>query len=169
MAVAVAAIDVAYAIVGLSGVGQLLNGGSLRVWLGLLSAAILIAIGARTFWIGWRARLGLESDDEVVVPSRAFWTAVAATAFNPLTIALWTVSFPAAAPARATDSTAAAAALLHGVALGTLTLYGGFSTAVVLIRHRVGERLIRFVDIVSGCGLIAFGGVLGYRTLNGHE
>jgi threonine/homoserine/homoserine lactone efflux protein len=169
MAVAVAAIDLAYAIVGLSGVGRLLNGGWLRLWLGLVSAAILIAVGARTLWIGWRARFGLEAADEVVAPSRAFFTAVAATALNPLTIALWTVSFPAAAPAQATKSTAAAAALLLGVGLGTLTWYGGFSTGVALIRRRVGERLLRFVDIASGCGLIGFGGLLGYRTLHGQE
>jgi hypothetical protein len=41
-------------------------------------------------------------------------------ALNPLTIALWTVSFPAAAPAHATSSGAAAASLLVG-GLGTLT------------------------------------------------
>ncbi len=169
MAVAVAGIDLAYAIVGLSGVGRLLNGGSLRLWLGLLSGAILIAIGARTLWLGWRARFGLESAEEVVVPSRAFLTAVAATALNPLTIALWTVSFPAAAPAQATRSTAGAAALLLGVGLGTLTWYGGFSTAVVLVRRRVGERLLKLADIISGIGLIGFGALLGYRTLHGHE
>jgi hypothetical protein len=45
MAAAVAAIDLAYAIVGLAGVGRLLNGGSARLWLGLASAAILVAIG----------------------------------------------------------------------------------------------------------------------------
>jgi threonine/homoserine/homoserine lactone efflux protein len=120
-AAAVAWIDLSYAIVGLAGVGQLLNGGWARLALGLVSAAILVGIGARTLWTGIRARSGLEADEEVVVPSRAFLNAVAATAFNPLTIALRTVSFPAAAPARATGSTAGAAALLLGVGLGTLT------------------------------------------------
>jgi threonine/homoserine/homoserine lactone efflux protein len=123
MALAVAGIDLAYAIVGLSGIGRPLNGGSLRLLLGLVSASILIAIGVRTLWLGLRARFGLESADEVVAPSRAFVTAVAATALNPLTIALWTVSFPAAAPAQATRSTAGAAALLVGVGLGTLSWY----------------------------------------------
>jgi threonine/homoserine/homoserine lactone efflux protein len=166
MAVAVAAIDLAYAVVGLAGVGRLLNEGAARLWLGLASAAILVAIGARTLWIGMRARLGLETADEVVAPTRAFLTAVAATALNPLTIALWTVSFPAAAPARATSSTGGAAALLVGVTLGTLTWYGGFSTAVALLRRRVGARLLRGVDIASGAGLIGLGGLLGYRTLH---
>ena len=91
---------------------------------------------------------------------------MAATALNPLTIALWTVSFPAAVPASATRSTATAAALLLGVGLGTLTWYGGFSTAVALIRKLIGPHLLMFVDIASGAGLIAFGSLLGYRTLH---
>jgi putative LysE/RhtB family amino acid efflux pump len=169
MAAAVAAVDLVYAIVGVAGVGRLLNGGSLRLWFGFASAAVLVVIGARTLWIGWRARLGLESADDVVAPSRAFVTAVAATALNPLTIALWTVSFPTAAPARATRSTADAAALLLGVGLGTLSWYGGFSTAVALVRKRVGDRLLSVVDIASGLGLIGFGCLLGYRTLREHE
>jgi putative LysE/RhtB family amino acid efflux pump len=138
----------------------------MRLWLGLVSAAVLIAIGARTLWIGLRARFGLESADEVGAPWRAFLTAVAATALNPLTIALWTVSFPAAAPERATSSTATAAALLLGVGLGALSWYGGFSTAVALVRKRVGPRLLRLVDVASGAGLVAFGSLLGYRTLH---
>jgi putative LysE/RhtB family amino acid efflux pump len=166
MAAAVAGIDLLYAAIGLAGVGSLLNGGAVRLWLGLASAAILVGIGARTFWMGWRARFGLESAEDVVAPRRAFLTAVAATALNPLTIALWTVSFPAAAPAHSTSSTSAAAALLLGVGLGTLTWYGGFSTSVALVRKRVGPRLLRFVDIVSGAGLIGFGSLLGYRALN---
>jgi putative LysE/RhtB family amino acid efflux pump len=168
MAAAVASIDLAYASVGLAGMGRLLDAGSTRVWLGLLSAVILVAIGIRTLWKGIRARSGLESPDEVVVPLGAFITAVAATAFNPLTIALWTVSFPAAAPARATNSTAAAVALLVGVALGTLTWYGGFATGVALVRKRIGRRLLRGIDLASGVGLIGFGGLLGYRTLHEH-
>jgi ABC-type sugar transport system ATPase subunit len=87
---------------------------------------------------------------------------------NPLTIALWTVSFPAAAPAQAIGSTAGAAAVLLGVGLGTLTWYGGFSTAVALTRKRVGDRLLRLVDFGVGSGLIAFGGLLGYRSLHEH-
>ena len=165
MAGAVALVDVLYGALGLAGVGRLLNGGALRLVLGLVSAAILVAIGARTMWVGFRARLGLEGADEVVAPRRAFLTAVAATALNPLTIVLWTVSFPAAAPGSARGSVADAAELLLGVALGTLTWYSGFSTAVALARRRVGEGLVRAVDLASGLGLVAFGGVLAYRTV----
>jgi putative LysE/RhtB family amino acid efflux pump len=168
MAAAVVVIDLSYAVVGLAGVGGLLNGGSLRLGFGLASAAVLVGIGMRTLWIGWRARVGLESADEVVAPSHAFLTAIAATALNPLTIALWTVSFPAAAPDEASRSATAAGLLLIGVGLGTLTWYGGFSTAVALTRKRVGDGLLRLVDLAVGSGLIVFGGVLGYRALHEH-
>jgi threonine/homoserine/homoserine lactone efflux protein len=166
MALAVVSVDLLYGTLGLAGVGRLLAGGTLRVVLGLASAAILVAIGARTLRAGFRARIGLEAKDEVVAPRQAFATAVAATALNPLTIALWTISFPAAAPSSAHASAARAAVLLAGVALGTATWYCGFSTLVSLVRRRLGERIMRVVDAVSGCGLIAFGGVLGYRALS---
>jgi putative LysE/RhtB family amino acid efflux pump len=168
MAAAVALIDLLYATLGVAGVGRALNGGPTRLAFGLASAAILIVIGLRTVWTGLRVRSGLEHADDVVLPRRAFATAVAATALNPLTIALWTVSFPAAAPDAAASSTTRTAALLVGVALGTLTWYGGFATAVALARKRVGARLVRVVDVGSGCGLIGFGGLLGYRTLREH-
>jgi len=166
MAGAVALIDVLYATLGLAGVGRLLSGGAVRLSLGLVSAAILVAIGARTAWIGLRARVGFETADEVVAPRRAFLTAVAATALNPLTIALWTVSFPAAVPAAGRSSIADAGVLLAGVALGTLTWYCGFSSLVALARTRVGDGLLRAVDVGTGFGLIAFGGLLGYRAVH---
>jgi putative LysE/RhtB family amino acid efflux pump len=164
MAGAVALVDTLYATAGLSGAGSLVGGGPARLGLGLASAAILVTIGLRTIWAGWRARSGLELADDVVMPERAFATAVAATALNPLTIALWTVSFPAAAPHAA--GAAQASGLLAGVALGTLTWYGGISTAVALARRQVGPRFVAAVDLTAGCGLVGFGGLIGYRSLH---
>jgi putative LysE/RhtB family amino acid efflux pump len=164
MAGAVAAIDLLYATLGLAGVGRLLSGGALRLALGAASAAILIALGLRTIRTGFRVRAGLEATHEVVEPRRAFATAVAATALNPLTIALWTISFPAAAPAAARGSGADAAAVLVGVALGTLTWYCGFATTVAVLRRRIGPRVITAVDLLTGAGLIVFGSLLAART-----
>lgn len=165
MASAVAAIDLLYAAVGLAGVGRALEGDVATTVFGLASAAILITIGLRTTWTGLRARIGLEDEAEVVAPARAFVTAVAATALNPLTIALWTVSFPAAAPHSASRSLASAVVLLLGVGLGSLLWYSAFSTAIALVRRRVGNRLLRLVDVLSGLGLAGFGGVLGFRAI----
>jgi putative LysE/RhtB family amino acid efflux pump len=166
MAVAVACVDLLYAVIGLAGIGRLLGGGAVLLAFGLLSAAILIGIGLRTTWTGLRARVGLEDGDEVVDPRRAFATAVAATALNPLTIALWTVSFPAVAPHAATRSAPAAAALLLGVLTGSLAWYSGLSTIIALVRQRIGNRVVRAVDILSGLGLVGFGTLIGYRALH---
>jgi putative LysE/RhtB family amino acid efflux pump len=166
MAGAVAGVDLLYATIGLAGLGAVTDSATVRLALGLVSAAILVGIGVRTLWTGFRARLGLELPDEVVEPRRAFATALAATAFNPLTIALWTISFPAAAPAAATGSTAGSAALLSGVALGTLTWYCGLATVVALARRHVGRRALAAVDLVAGTGLILFGGALAVNTID---
>jgi threonine/homoserine/homoserine lactone efflux protein len=164
MAVGVAVVDLLYAGVGLVGIGRVLQGGPTRLAFGLVSAAILIVLGARTAWRGLRARSGLESDGDVTAPRRALVTAVAATALNPLTVALWTVSFPAAAPARAAHSTGAAALLLAGVLAGTLAWYGGFALGISLLGRRLGRRVLRLVDVLTGVALVAFGGVVAVRA-----
>jgi putative LysE/RhtB family amino acid efflux pump len=165
MAAAVAIVDLLYAAVGLAGVGHALSNQPLRLAFGVVSGTILVAIGARTTSAGIRARIGLEAREEVVAPSRAFATAVAATALNPLTIALWTVSFPAAAPRSASASVANALVLLAGVGLGSLAWYSGFTTTVAMMRRRLGDRLLRAVDVVSGLGLAGFGGLVAYHAL----
>jgi putative LysE/RhtB family amino acid efflux pump len=114
MAAAVTLVDLLYATVGLMGVGAVFAGGAFRV-----------TLGSRT------AR-----------PRQAFVIAVAATALNPLTVALWTISLPAAAPSASADSVGTGVAVLAGVLLGTLSWYGGLSAAVALARHRVGPRLL---------------------------
>jgi threonine/homoserine/homoserine lactone efflux protein len=155
---------VLYALLGVAGVGRVLNGGLTRVAFGAASAVILVGLGMRTLWLGWRARAGLEDATDVVVPRRAFLTAVAATALNPLTIALWTVSFPAAAPHAAAASAASVAAVLGGVGLGTLSWYAGLATVVAVSRRRLRAGVLRAVDVGSGCALLGFGGLLGYRA-----
>jgi putative LysE/RhtB family amino acid efflux pump len=166
MAAAVALVDLLYASAGLAGAGRLVDAADgARVALGLLGAAVLVVLGLRTLWTGFHARLGLETAAEIATPRRAFATALAATALNPLTIALWTAAFPAASAAD-TGSVASTMALLLGVGLGTLTWYTAFSTAVSLAGRRVGPRLLATVDVGAGAGITVFGVLLGYRTLH---
>jgi putative LysE/RhtB family amino acid efflux pump len=163
MAAAVSLVDLGYAAVGLAGVARAFEEtDGVRVVFGIVGAAILVVIGLRAIWIGFRARFGLETREEVGTPRRAFLTAFAATAFNPLTIALWTAAAPAAVSgARSSTGTAA---LLVGVGLGTLTWYTAFSGAIALARRRIGPRLLAAVDVSAGAGILGFGIYLGARS-----
>jgi threonine/homoserine/homoserine lactone efflux protein len=164
MAGAVALVDVLYAGVGLAGANQLLSGSGLRLALGLASGAVLIVIGARTAWRGFMARFGTETQAEIATPSGAFLTALSATALNPLTIALWTVSFPAASSGVA-HGLVPDLALLVGITGGTLAWYCGFSVVVALAGKRLGPRLLPVIDIGVGGALVVFGTLLGYRAV----
>jgi threonine/homoserine/homoserine lactone efflux protein len=162
-----AVVDLLYAALGLAGVASLLEIDALRIGLGVFGALVLAVIGARTLWAAFRVRLGAEAPDEVATPHRAFATAVAATASNPLTIATWAAIFAAASTASvgaAASTPAGAALLLGGVGLGTLTAFTALTALVTLVRSRFGPRLLATVDVVAGAVLLGFAGVLGWRT-----
>jgi threonine/homoserine/homoserine lactone efflux protein len=164
-----ALIDLLYASLGLAGAASLLEIDALRIVLGVVGALVLGAIGARTLWAAFRVRLGGETDEEVATPRRAFATALAATASNPLTIATWAAIFGAASAAAVGDaahSASGAALMLGGVALGTLAAFSGLSLLVALVRSRFGPRLLATVDGVAGAGLLGFAGLLGWRAAN---
>jgi len=164
MATAVALVDLGYAALGLAGVGRLLEeNDAVRLTFGFVGAAVLVALGLRTMWIGFRARFGLETAEEVGTPRRAFATAFAGTALNPLTIALWTAA-ASAAVSGGSRSAAGTIALLAGVGLGTLSWYTAFAGAIALTRQRIGPRLLAAIDIGAGAGILGFGAYLGLRT-----
>jgi putative LysE/RhtB family amino acid efflux pump len=164
MATAVALVDLGYAALGLAGVGRLLEeNDAVRLTFGFVGAAVLVALGLRTMWVGFRARFGLETAEEVGTPRRAFATAFAATALNPLTIALWTAA-ASAAVSGGSRSSAGTIALLAGVGLGTLSWYTAFAGAIALTRQRIGPRLLAAIDIGAGAGILGFGAYLGLRT-----
>jgi threonine/homoserine/homoserine lactone efflux protein len=163
-----AVVDLLYAALGLAGAASLLEIDALRIALGVIGALVLAAIGSRTLWAAFRVRLGGEAPAEVARPGRAFATAVAATASNPLTIATWAAIFAAASTASlgaAAGSPAGAALLLGGVALGTLTAFSALTALVTLVRSRFGPRLLATVDVVAGAGLLGFAGLLGWRIV----
>jgi putative LysE/RhtB family amino acid efflux pump len=160
----IAVIDLAYATLGAAGAAPLLAIGPLDVILGLLGAAVLMLLGARTLWSAFRIRLG--EGAEPISPRRGFLTALSATASNPLTIASWAAIFSAASAAGAAGSVPSAALLIAGVGLGSLTWDVTLATGTALVGRAAGERLLRVVDLVAGIGLIAFGVALAYSVLS---
>jgi putative LysE/RhtB family amino acid efflux pump len=160
-----AIVDTLYAALGVAGASALLEVTALRLALGLIGAAVLAAIGLKTLWSAFRVRLGAEATEEVVTPRRALATSLGATASNPLTIASWAAIFSAASTASLAGSASTTVALLAGVAAGSLGWFLVLASGVALARRRVGPRLLQAVDAGAGLGVLAFAGLLGYRTL----
>lgn len=160
-----AIVDLVYAALGVAGAASLLAATGLRVAFGLLGAAVLILLGARTLWSAFRVRSGFEAEAEVATPWTAFRTGLAATASNPMTIASWAAIFAAASAASLASTAAAAALLVLGVGIGSMAWFAILSIGMALIRRRVPERGLGVADAAAGAGLIGFGAVLGYGSL----
>jgi len=161
----IAVVDTLYAAAGAAGAAGILTFEPIRVVAGVTGAVVLVYLGARTLWSAFRIRLGGETGEELSTPWRAFVVSLGATASNPLTIASWAAVFAAASTAGATEG-AAVLALLAGVGLGSLTWMAVLTGGVTLARRHVGDRLLRVVDVLAGIGLIGFGGLLAFRTLD---
>jgi len=161
-----AVIDTVYACLGVAGAASLLEVPGLRLGLGLLGAAVLVLLGARTLWSAFRVRVGGEVEAEVVSPLRALRTSLVATASNPMTVASWAAIFAAASAAGVTRSPADAGLLLLGVGAGSMTWFALLSAGMAVLRRRIGERGLRLADGMAGLGLLGFGGLLGWETIH---
>jgi putative LysE/RhtB family amino acid efflux pump len=161
----IAIVDALYATAGAAGAASALSIDSVRTVFGLVGAAVLVALGARTLWSAFRVRLGGETPAEVASPRRAFATSLAATASNPLTIASWAAVFAAASTAGIAGSTDSAVAFVAGVGLGSMAWVAILALGVSAARPRVGSRLLKTLDAAAGSAIVAFGGLLAWRTL----
>jgi threonine/homoserine/homoserine lactone efflux protein len=160
-----ALVDLAYACLGVAGAAQLLRVMALRLALGLVGTAVLLALGARTLWSAFRVRAGGETQAELASPLRALRVSLAATASNPLTIASWGAVFAAASAASVATSTATTSAMLAGIGVGSFAWFSILSLGMTALRQRIGDRGLRAADTLAGLGLLGFGGLLGWRTL----
>ena len=160
-----AVVDLLYAALGVAGAASLLAATGLRVAFGLLGAAVLILLGARTLWSALRVRSGFESDAEVASPWTAFRTSLAATASNPMTIASWAAIFAAASAASLASTAPAAALMVLGVGIGSMAWFAVLSVGMSLLRRRIPARGLQAADAVAGVGLIGYGAALAYGSL----
>lgn len=160
-----AGVDFVYAVLGALGAAVLLQAAPLRIGLGLIGAAVLVWIGVRTLRTAFRIRLGAETDDEVVAPAAAFRTSVIATASNPLTIVSWGAVFGGAAVADVASTPSTAAVFVVAIGLGSLLFHLVLAALMAVLGGRIGARGLAAVDVVSGVGLVGFGGLLAYRTV----
>ena len=83
-----------------------------------------------------------------------------------MTIAAWAAIFTAASTARVVESSRAAVVVLVGaVCVGSFVWFVLLSAGAALGRRYVGERLVAAIDAVSGLAIVAFAGLLGWRTV----
>jgi putative LysE/RhtB family amino acid efflux pump len=160
-----AIVDLLYAALGVAGAASLLAATGFRVAFGLLGAAVLILLGARTLWSAFRIRGGGEADGEVASPWVAFRTGLAATASNPMTIASWGAIFAAASAASLATTVASAVVLVLGVGLGSMAWFAILSFGMGRLGRHVPDRGLKVADGVAGVGLIGFGAALGYGSV----
>jgi putative LysE/RhtB family amino acid efflux pump len=162
----IALTDALYAALGVAGAAPLVSIGPVRIVLGIVGGTVLIVLGVRTLYGSFRVRTGGEADIELSSRRRAFGTALAATASNPLTIVSCAAIFAGATAAAAADTAGGAALLVAGVAAGSLSWFVALSLGVASVRRAVGQRAMRIADCVAGLGLIGFGGLLVYEGID---
>ena len=158
----IALVDAAYAAAGALGTAAVLQSSLVRLGFGLVGAAVLIWLGARTLLSAVHVRAGLEGPAETSSPRRLLATSLAATASNPLTIVSWATVFAAAS--LAVD--ASPALLAVGVGVGSASWVFLLAVAVAVTRRRLPPAAVRSVDLLAGGGLLGYGVVLGVRSVD---
>lgn len=124
-------------------------------WLGMAGAAFLL-------WLGGRALLAnpvpLDAAPSIAPPgslATAFGSTLALTLANPPTILAFAAIF-AGLGLGASQSYAAAGLIVAGVVLGSAAWWVILALAVGWLRGRIGPRLARTVNVVSGITILGF-------------
>lgn len=117
--------------------------------------------GAALLWLGWRAmRSAVATRPASTRDSRRvgvlYGSAVGLTLTNPMTIMAFAAVF-ASAGLVAQAGVGSAAIVTAGVALGSLAWWLALTTGVWAVRHAVSDRVMLWVNRVSGGLLMAFG------------
>jgi putative LysE/RhtB family amino acid efflux pump len=161
----IALVDAAYAAAGAAGAAPLLAIGPLKTAFGLLGAAVILLLAARTLHSARKPRDADAGGRTATTPRRAFLTSLAATSANPATIVSWAAVFAAAGAAGAADSAARAALLVAGVGLGSLAWVSLLATGTAGAGRALGPRAIRIADGIAAAGLLAFGVALALHSV----
>lgn len=140
----------AIAAFGLTAISAFLLGHSF--WIGLAGAAFLLYLGFRTLL----ARpLELMEETRKTGLLGSFLSTLGLTLTNPPTILAFAAIFAGLGLAASADYGAAALITL-GVFLGSAAWWLVLAGAADRLRHRMGPRLLRAINIVSGLSILGF-------------
>jgi threonine/homoserine/homoserine lactone efflux protein len=140
----------AVAAFGLTAISGFLLGHAFTI--GLVGAAFLVYLGVKTLMaqpIEMRADVG----DAGLL--KAFLSTLGLTLTNPPTILAFAAIFAGLGLASTADYSAAALITL-GVFLGSAAWWLILAGAAGTLRHRLGPRLVRGINIVSGLSILGF-------------
>jgi threonine/homoserine/homoserine lactone efflux protein len=151
MGIAVAdALYGAIAAFGLTAISGLLL--SYSFWVGLVGAAFLVYLGIKAL-IG--APPAASPDEKTTGLVKAFLSTLGLTLTNPPTILAFVAIFAGLGLASSADYGAASLIVL-GVFLGSAAWWIVLSAAAARLRERIGPRLARAINIVSGVSILGF-------------
>ena len=140
----------AIAAFGLTAISGLLL--SYSFWVGLVGAAFLVYLGIKAL-IG--APPAASPEEKTTGLVKAFLSTLGLTLTNPPTILAFVAIFAGLGFASSADYGAASLIVL-GVFLGSAAWWIVLSSAAARLRERIGPRLARAINIVSGVIILGF-------------
>ena len=140
----------AIAAFGLTAISGLLL--SYSFWVGLVGAAFLVYLGIKAL-IG--APPAASPEEKATGLVKAFLSTLGLTLTNPPTILAFVAIFAGLGLASSADYGAASLIVL-GVFLGSAAWWIILSAAAARLRERIGPRLARAINIVSGVSILGF-------------
>ncbi|HEY6168185.1 MAG TPA: LysE family transporter [Verrucomicrobiae bacterium] len=134
-----------------------------KLWLGLLGGAFLCYLGVRTFVAKPATETAAEKGRG---HSAAFFSTLALTLTNPATILSFIAVFAGFGLGVSSSNYADASLLVLGVFVGSACWWLLLSGGVGLLRSRVDDGWMRWVNRLSGAVLFAFGGLALAQSLS---
>jgi threonine/homoserine/homoserine lactone efflux protein len=134
---------------------------SQQVWIRLLGGLFLCYLGLKTIAAPPAERAAATAGP---TPFRAYISAVALTLTNPPTILSFAAIFAGLGVGTTGRASPATILLVLGVLVGSALWWVLLSSGVAAVRARVGPRVLRWINRLSGTMLVAFG-VLAFAGL----
>jgi len=152
-----ATADAVYGLIaafGLTAVTQALLGA--QFWLQLAGGVFLVGLGIRT--LGTQPAAGPSPGDSAASGHAAAWLSVfVLTLANPATILSFLAVFAGLGVANPAGGPGGALALVAGVFLGSAAWWGVLGFVTGLLRHQIGARGLRAVNLFSGASIVTLG------------
>ena len=134
---------------------------SQQVWIRLIGGIFLCYLGLTTFSAVPAERAAAAAGSTLL---QAYASALALTITNPLTILSFAAIFAGLGAGATGGGSGAAAVLVAGVFAGSALWWVILSSGIGLLRGKVGPRLLRWVNRLSGSILVTFG-LLAFASL----